>query len=202
MGTLYLLVNPAMPGLVKIGITNQDDVQSRMAQLYTTGVPVPFECVYAAEVNDPSAVERALHNAFGPQRINPKREFFQIDPGQAIGIIKLLQIREVTPHVLAQRSEISEAEIEAGTAIKKRRPNLNFTEMQIPLGEKIINTSTGEEATILTERSVIFREQEMSLTAATRLALELDYNVAPTPYWTHNGVNLQEIYDRTYNGGY
>lgn len=202
MGTLYLLVNPAMPGLVKIGITNQDDVQSRMAQLYTTGVPVPFECVYAAEVNDPAAVEKALHNAFGPQRINPKREFFQIEAGQAIGIIKLLQVREVTPHVLAQRSEISEVEIEAGSAIKKRRPNLNFTEMQIPLGETIVNTNTGEEATIITDRLVLFRDQEMSLTAATRLALELDYSVAPTPYWTFNGVNLQEIYDRTYNGGY
>lgn len=202
MGTLYLLINPAMPGLVKIGITTQDDVQSRMAQLYTTGVPVPFECVYASEVSDPLKVERALHNAFGPQRINPKREFFQIDPGQAIGILKLLEVREVTPHVLAQRSEISEVEIEAGTAIKKRRPNLNFTEMQIPIGETIVNTNTGEEAIIVSSKTVLYREEELSLTAATRLALELDYNVAPTPYWTYNGVNLQEIYDRTYNGGY
>jgi hypothetical protein len=32
----------------------------------------------------------------------------------------------------------------------------------------------------------------------TRLALRINYNVAPSPYWTYNGVSLQEIYDRTY----
>ncbi|MEI6343800.1 MAG: GIY-YIG nuclease family protein [Verrucomicrobiota bacterium] len=31
-------------------------------------------------MKNPDEVERALHIAFAPQRINPKREFFQIDP--------------------------------------------------------------------------------------------------------------------------
>jgi len=47
-GIVYVLINPAMPGLIKIGRTNQEDVKYRMSQLYTTGVPLPFECVYAA----------------------------------------------------------------------------------------------------------------------------------------------------------
>ena len=33
-----------MPGLVKIGMTTQEDIDKRMKELYTTGVPVPFEC--------------------------------------------------------------------------------------------------------------------------------------------------------------
>ena len=41
---VYVLTNPAMPGLVKIGMTDRDDVQRRMSDLYTTGVPLPFEC--------------------------------------------------------------------------------------------------------------------------------------------------------------
>lgn len=198
MPIIYLLTNPVMPGIVKIGNTSQNDVQSRMAQLYTTGVPVPFECVYAAEVPDAIGLEKALHNAFAPQRINPKREFFQIDPTQALGIIKLIQIKEVTPQVLAQKSEISEAELDAAQAVKKRRPNLNFDEMQIPYGSQLINISTGESVQVASPKTVIFRDQELSLTAATKIALELDYNVAPTPYWTFNGKSLQEIYDETY----
>jgi hypothetical protein len=198
MPIIYLLSNPAMPGIIKIGNTSQNDVQSRMAQLYTTGVPVPFECVYAAEVPDAIALERALHNAFAPQRVNPRREFFQIDPTQALGIIKLIQIKEVTPQVLAQKSEISEAELEAGQAIKKRRPNLNFEEMQIPIGSQLVNISTGELIVVASAKTVMFRDQELSLTAATRFAQELEYNVAPTPYWTYNGKSLQEIYDETY----
>ena len=40
---VYVLTNPAMPGIVKIGKTNRDDPQVRMNELYTTGVPLPFE---------------------------------------------------------------------------------------------------------------------------------------------------------------
>ena len=43
-GIVYLLTNPVMPGLVKIGMTTQEDIDKRMKELYTTGVPVPFEC--------------------------------------------------------------------------------------------------------------------------------------------------------------
>ena len=28
--------------------------------------------------------------------------------------------------------------------------------------------------------------------------MSLEYSVQPTPYWTYNGKNLQEIYDETY----
>ncbi len=38
-----------MPGIVKIGKTTQEDVKVRMQQLYQTGVPLPFDCIYAGE---------------------------------------------------------------------------------------------------------------------------------------------------------
>ena len=89
--TVYVLTNPAMPGIVKIGITGQEDAQDRIDQLYKhSGVPLPFECVIAIEVTegDAAKLEKALHTAFGPQRVNPKREFFQIDPYQAEAILR------------------------------------------------------------------------------------------------------------------
>ena len=43
---VYVLTNPAMPGIVKIGMT--DDLQRRLSQLYNTSVPVQFECVSAS----------------------------------------------------------------------------------------------------------------------------------------------------------
>jgi hypothetical protein len=61
---VYLLTNPTMPDLVKIGRTT--DLESRLRQLSThSGVPVPFECFYACEVADSVKVEKALHDAFG-----------------------------------------------------------------------------------------------------------------------------------------
>jgi hypothetical protein len=197
-GIVYLITNPAMPGLVKIGITTQDDVQVRLAQLYTTSVPVPFECAYASRVNDPDKVEKALHTAFGPSRINPKREYFKIDVVQALSILKLLEIEDVTPGVNAQPSPVSEEEREAGMELTRRRPRINFVQMNIPVGSELVSKVTGENAMVISERLVRFRDEETSLSAATRLTLGIDYNVAPTAYWTFNGKSVQEIYDETY----
>ena len=89
-GLVYLLSNPAMPGLVKIGMTERKGVKSRMRELFSTGVPVPFECNYAGKVSNPKKVESALHQAFGPDLIKPKREFIEIEPDKAIVLLKLI----------------------------------------------------------------------------------------------------------------
>ena len=79
----------AMPNMVKIGSTAQHDPQTRITALFTTSVPLPFELEYAAAIaGDPVRVERALHQAFAPQRLHPKREFFKVEPDQVIAILK------------------------------------------------------------------------------------------------------------------
>lgn len=199
IGIVYILENPAIPNLIKLGYTSLEDVKRRMGELYTTGVPLPFTCVYAARVKDHLKVEKALHLAFGPNRINPKREFFEIDAAQAIAIIKLLEIEDVTPQVVAQKEAVDKVEIEAGEAYtKKKRPRFSFTEMNIPIGSTLVSVVNGETATVNTDRTVLFRSEEMSLTNATRLILENNYQVAPGPYWTYDGKKLKDIYNETY----
>ena len=199
-GIIYLLSNPAMPGIIKIGKTTQEDVKVRMQQLYQTGVPVPFVCVYAATVNNIDDVERALHVAFSPNRLNPKREFFEIEANQAIAIIKLLQIDNVSNLVEQETEVIDQVEIEAGQAYARKRPKLNFTEMGIPFGSELYFNTDGEIAIVISEKLVRFRENETSLTNATRMALGEGYahNVAPGSYWTFNGRKIRDIYNDTY----
>lgn len=59
-GFVYILTNEAMPGYVKIGLTTQDDVKTRMQQLHTTGLPLPFELAYSARVADCRRIEKVL----------------------------------------------------------------------------------------------------------------------------------------------
>lgn len=92
LSIVYVVTNPAMPGLVKIGRTSSEEAQTRLAQLYSTGVPFPFRLEFACRVANPEEVEAALHTAFAPQRVNARREFFQIEAGQAIAILKLLHV--------------------------------------------------------------------------------------------------------------
>jgi hypothetical protein len=199
-GIVYILTNPSIPNMIKIGMTTHEDVKMRMAQIYTTGVPLPFECVYAAKVANHDKVEKALHIAFGPDRVNPKREFFEIEPSQAIAIIKLMEIEDVTPKVAQEKEQVDEIDREAGEAYaKKKRPNLNFSEMGIPVGSELVSVANGEVITVAGDRAVNFRGEETSLTNATRIILGNGYHVAPGPYWTYNGKKIRDIYNETYN---
>ena len=81
MSTVYVLTNEAMPGLVKVGKTS-GPLEKRMRELYKTGVPIPFSCFYAVDVDDADFVERKIHEAFDDVRLNESREFFTIAPVQ------------------------------------------------------------------------------------------------------------------------
>lgn len=195
---VYVLTNPAMPGLVKIGRTDNTDANSRIGQLYTTGVPVPFTIEYACKVENPDQVEKALHIAFAPQRINPKREFFQIDAAQAIAILRLLNTEDATEEVSGQSSGVDPESEQAAVAFKAKRPNMNFAEMGIPEGSVLHSVEDESTATVVGPKKVRFQNEEMSLTAATRIVLGIDHSVQPSPYWTFNGRPLLELYNETY----
>lgn len=203
MPFVYVLTNPAMPGLVKLGQT-QDSAKTRIAQLYTTGLPFPFTLEFACRVENPAEVEQALHTAFAPQRVNPRREFFRIEPGQAIAILRLLHTEDATAAVAAEPAGPDAQELAAGEAAgeqfrRTRRPNLNFHEMGIADGSVLSSTAREQQQVIVTgAKKVKLGDEEMSLTAATRAVLGLDYSVAPGPYWIFEGRLLQEIYDATY----
>lgn len=195
---VYVVTNPAMPGLVKIGYTSQADAKDRIAQLYGTGVPVPFDLEYAARVDNADKVEEALHTAFAPYRINPKREFFRIEPEQAIVILRLLQKDDATAEVSQQAERLDPESIAAAEQMRKRRPNMNFQEMGIPVGATLYFTQGDSTVTVLGPKRVKFGEEEMSLTAVTKQLQETEYNLPPALYWTYEGQLLRDIYNETY----
>lgn len=197
---VYILTNPAMPGIVKIGTTTRENPQVRMNELYTTGVPLPFECAIAIQTDDEraEALEKALHTAFEPYRLNPSREFFEIETYQVEALLKAWPGTDVTPQVNEETDKLEDEEREAVKKFKSRRPNLNFVEMEIPVRSTLVSIETGEEATVSGDRLVVFRGEEMSLTMATRKALGNEYSVRPTPHWKFEGRLLQEIYRETY----
>ena len=127
---VYVLTNAAMPGIVKIGMTDRPDVQQRMGDLYTTGVPLPFDCVVAREIEDREAaeIERALHTAFGPNRINPSREFFQVEPEQVEVLLRVMPGRDVTPQAAGQSTGLQPDDREASTEFKRRQSRTNEIE--------------------------------------------------------------------------
>lgn len=90
MGIIYVLSNPCMPGIVKIGQTSRNNIRNRLSELFSTGVPLPFKCELAFEVEDEAAVERALHDVLDRLRVNRNREFFKVEPDNLRSILELL----------------------------------------------------------------------------------------------------------------
>ena len=198
-GIVYVLANEAMPGLVKIGKTTRRNVAARLGELYTTGVPVPFECAFAGRVTDEKKVEDAFHQAFGPYRLNQNREFFTIEPEQAIALLELLTVEDVTPGVAEKAEQVDPDSREASEALRRRnRPNLNFHEMGILDGSVLEFTDDDKRCRVVGERRVEFEGKEQSLTALTKTLLGSLRNLRPTPYWTFDGRNLSDIYNDTY----
>lgn len=71
---VYILTNESMPDFVKIGFTH-GDVEERIKQLDRTGVPLPFEIYYAANVEHAEKEEKWLHSIFADRRARDSREF-------------------------------------------------------------------------------------------------------------------------------
>ena len=96
-GIVYAATNPMMPGLVKIGGTSRANVQPRMDDLYSTGVPAPITCEIARRVDRYLEVESALHTVFEPSRVSPGCEFFEVTLDQVAAALDLAGGEDVTP---------------------------------------------------------------------------------------------------------
>jgi hypothetical protein len=190
---IYVLTNEAMPGLVKIGLTT-DDVSNRVAALSSaTGVPLPFECYFAAEVKNCSKLEKILHQLFSENRVNPKREFFRVEPERVILAISIGEFTEVTPGV----STVDKDEQEALEKIKARRPKIKLDALNIKPGD-VLTFSRDEAitATVLAGGKILYMGEPHSPSAAALKVLHsLGYktpSASGSEYWMYDGELLDE----------
>ncbi|MCV9963567.1 GIY-YIG nuclease family protein [Pararhizobium sp. BT-229] len=87
-GFVYLLSNPSMPGMVKIGRTTRDPATRAGELTSASGVPTPFRLEGYVRSPDAVRTEAAVHRIVGGDRVNSRREFFRIDPARAMSIMR------------------------------------------------------------------------------------------------------------------
>jgi len=186
---VYVLTNPAMPGYTKIGKTS-NGLKSRMHQLDSTGVPLPFECFYAAVVKDSSFVEKQLHEAFLDQRVRSNREFFEISPERVRAALKLVEIEDATPDDTSQTAEDQVALDKART----RRANFNFTMVGIPSGSTLEYVrDSSVTAKVIDDKNIEFNGEILSLSVAAQKAAGVQHPLQGPIFWIYNGRTLDKI---------
>jgi hypothetical protein len=75
---------------------------------------------------------------------------------------------------------------------------MDFNVMGVPVGSILTFQDDMTDVETVNGKKVKYDGQEMSLTAVTRVLLDIDYNVQPASYWYYNGELLWNIYDRVY----
>jgi hypothetical protein len=190
-GNVYVLINESMPGYVKIGKTS-GLVTDRMKALDSTGVPLPFECFYAAKVIDMNFVESQLHDAFGDTRVRQRREFFEIDPARVAAALKLAEIEDVTP-----RDDVVDT-VDDQRALDTARVNRSRFNMEMigikPGAELVFAKGENITCTVVNKHEVEFEGEAMSLTASALIIIErLGYTwgkIAGPQYWIYENETL------------
>ena len=192
-GIVYILTNEAMPGYVKIGLTQQNDVGDRVKQLDNTSIPVPFECYFAANVADCRKVERTLHFVFGENRARRNREFFTIEPDLAKAIIELVAIDKIM--ITDEEQDIDANERQEIEDMRSRREVRTFKTLNVPVGSTLTFVKDDQiKCTVASARKVQFRDEITSPSAAA-LTLVHEMGVKLCDIGNPNPDDLEEDLD-------
>lgn len=195
-GIVYLLTNPVMDGLVKIGRT-EENLDSRVRELSRcTGVPVPFEVRYACTVENARKVETALHDAFDDHRVNPNREFFRINPERVLSALRLAEIEDVTPPEDFVEDMKEQLSLDKE---RRRRSNFKFSMVGITEGAELKFVEDESFTAIVHKdlRNIVFEGEQTSLTQAALTILKRkdgkERRAVPGPqYWVFEDETLDE----------
>ncbi|MYD66455.1 MAG: GIY-YIG nuclease family protein [Chloroflexi bacterium] len=201
-GIVYCLENPAMPDLVKIGITQ--DIEQRIRSLDNTSVPLPFVCFVAVEVDDANETEQLLHDVFSDHRVRSNREFFEVSPERVAAALRLTGGRDVTPTTDVVDDQEAQAALNKA---RKKRARFNFGMVGIEAGAElqfhyrgILNDGQPFTAEVVSRTTILFEGQETSLSAAASTIMQrhgVTWTAKWSPsgplHWYYEGESLDEL---------
>ena len=194
MGKVYILTNDAMPGIIKIGITEMETIEDRIKSLDNTSVPKPFRFHYAIETEKHKEIENLMHNAFSKFRIRNNREFFEMDPESAVSALKISGATEIKlkNEMIDEKGSIIEEE-----AIQLKKI-FTFSQVNIPVGSEISFTRDENiKCKVISNREVEYEGESYSLSGlAKKLLGNMGYiwkSVQGPMYFKYNEKTLYEL---------
>ena len=178
-GYVYILTNPCFKeNWVKIGKT--ENLDRRLVELsQATGIPLPFEIYAVLETAKYNQAEHLIHKLIGKLapdlRINPKREFFNIEPEDAVSIMQEIAGLIDDAKILYYNNTQSTAQKTKKMQNIKRimSPVKTFYSLGLKNGDEIEFIPNNQyKAIINSNRTVVFENQEYFLTTLATLLLK------------------------------
>ena len=190
-GYIYIMTNPALKGMVKIGYAA--DVEMRRKQLSTTALPYEYE-VYATYETPGELEDKKLHamidNLNPDLRVSKNREFFVMSPEDAYSLL------EAIATISGSKARLKKIKVSPIKKQKVRRPPVDFTKCNIPIGAELVFIEDPSiVATVVSDRKVEYNGEITSLSAITG-AIKGHSTQGPS-YFTYDGKKVSEIAEET-----
>ena len=187
-GYIYIMTNPALVNMVKIGYAT--NVEERRKQLSTTALPYEYE-VYATYETNGNLEDKKLHQLIddlNPDlRVSKNREFYVMTPEQAYRLLEAIAIISGTTEKIKKVRQVH---------INMKRPPIDFIKCGIPKEAELIYTEDSNiKVTVVNNHKVKYHDELTSLSAIVKQLK--GYNVAGPSYFTYNGKLITEIADET-----
>jgi len=197
MAIVYILTNESMPDTIKVGIT--ENLDRRVRELDNTSTPLPFECYYAVEVENASAIEKKIHEGLDDKRVRQNREFFNATPEQAKAILEIAEVmggKNVTPKEDIVETPQDKQALE--NARKKRGRIDYFGILGIQKGTTLTFSKDENITCVVSDNGkIIFRDKETTLSGSALLITnEMGYDwgqVQGAGYWCYQGKTLRDL---------
>lgn len=184
---IYVLTNPAMPNLVKIGATNNLEQEVKRLSEHS-GIPAPFKVYYACTVNNPNKVEKGLQELLFDFRENSGREFFRIHPERIKAALALVKIKDIPS---GKKDNISHGKV--------RKPPFRFSMAGLSPGAVLTYVhDKSVTAIVMDDRRIKFEGKPTYLSTVTKELLKKatgkNHEAINGPsYWLYKGKILNDI---------
>lgn len=194
MGYIYIMTNPALHDMVKIGYAT--DVETRRQQLSTTALPYEYE-VYATYETSGNLEDKKLHkmidNLNPDLRVSKNREFFVMSAEEAYELLEAIAVISGSQDKLKRMKDVKK---QNSTQII-RRPAINFYKCGLKDGDELVCTEDSNIVVVIKgERKVLYNNELTSLTAIMKKVKGCS-NIAGPSFFTYNGEALTDIAERT-----
>ena len=194
-GYIYIMTNPALQNMVKIGYAK--DVEARRQQLSTTALPYEYE-VYATYETSGNLEDKKLHklidNLNPDLRVSKNREFFIMTPEDAYELLEAIAI------ISDSKGKLKKVKEEPSLEEKKqvdRKPPIDFFKCGFKVGDEFVCTEDSSiTVTVQDAHKVLYNNELTSLTAIMK-TLKGVKTIAGPLYFTYNGEPIVDIANRT-----
>lgn len=140
-GLIYVLVNPSLEGLIKVGYTTRS-IEERVKELSSsTSIPTPFIPIYWRRVSKVEHFEKIIHTQLKSSGFSHGKEYFKVAPPVVIDLIISLigeKNDDFSKHVEADEQSLEELALDyfngRNGLLRNKNKAIELLESAIALG--------------------------------------------------------------------